>query len=117
MTTRLLSDNHQNIKTRHTYEDWIRHKCGLVAVLADADLRNYVARIKFHDGKIIECSIFDYDLITEYEYWKQIDATKCGEDIPDLVAAYKINAPEDFFTGGYYRNSIMQKPKGEDFFS
>lgn len=104
-------------EARHTYEDWIRHKCGSVGVLTDTDLHNYVAKIKFHDGKMIQCSIFDYDFITEYEYWKRVDPTNCGADIPELMASYKINAPMDYFTGGYYRNSIMQKPKNEDFFS
>lgn len=104
---------------RHTYGDWIRHTAsGKVAVIT-SDIRlgfsNYLVNVMYSDGRIEALTIFDYDLIMEYEYYKQVKPSQCGEPMR-LVADSFIIAPnmkEDWFCGGMMKSQFMV---GEDFF-
>lgn len=106
---------------RHTYGDWIRHKSGMVAVIATVDLKNYLSRIEYVNGDIVQCTIFDYDTITEYEFFQAFDPSKCGPTIEQLAYqvsdAFRVNVPmpgDDWFTGGKMKHAM--KPPGEDLF-
>lgn len=102
---------------QHTYGDWIRHTAsGKVAVICTADLKNYLANVKYADGRIEKLTIFEYDLIMEYEYLEQVDPSKCGEPMRFVADSYTVslNMQDDWFCGGKMKSQF--KAKGEDFF-
>lgn len=103
---------------RHTYGDWMRTKSGHIGVLSIVDMKNYMAKFKHINGVIEEIAIFDYDLITEHDFYKKYDPSKCGPDIMHMVAdLYKISQQggEDWFTGGRMNHAI--KAPREDLFA
>jgi hypothetical protein len=62
-------------------------------------------------------TIFDYDFITEHEFFRHVDPSRCGKDMEHLIAdsfAIRAKAADDWFTGGKMTNSM--KPPKEDFF-
>lgn len=99
---------------RHTYDNWVRdHDTGAVGVIIQ-DLPKRYVMVQWFNGPTT-VGPFMYDLITEYEYCRVVNPKRCGLDIPELIAAMREGAQEDYFTGGLWRNSMVKKQQ-EDFF-
>lgn len=108
---------------RHTYGDWIRHSAsGKVAVITtDQKLGfcNWLVNVKYADGRIEALTLFDYDLIMEYEYFEQVDPSRCGEPMRLVADSYSVslNMQDDWFCGGKMKSYFPVKIKGEDLFA
>lgn len=105
----------------HRYGEWCRHsENGMVGIIVDEKpykseftkdtlgLRTtYV--ISWHNGKRQNARYFEADLITEYEYFKVVDPSRCNNDFP-------VNEPREcYFTGTIRRFRTMPKDN-EDLF-
>jgi hypothetical protein len=105
---------------QHQYGDWIRHKSGHVAVITSDEklgFCNWLIKAQFaHNGKIEAMTIFDYDYITEYEFYEQFDPKRCGEPMRFIADVYQTSATvqDDWFTGGKMKSGFTVK---EDFFA
>lgn len=102
---------------RHTYGDWIRHDTsGKVAVICPGDMKNYVVNVQYADGNIEAMTIFDYSLITEWDYYSKVDPSRCGEPIRTVADSFFFSPymQEDWFCGGMMKSQF--RTKGEDLF-
>lgn len=99
------------MEAKHTYEDWVRHcETGNVGIIITGSLKTNFT-IKWYGE--IECrknSVYDFDFITEYEYYKVVDPKRCGTDIRVIIPS------ECLFTGKMIKFPEISKPS-EDFFS
>lgn len=93
---------------KHTYEDWVRHcETGNVGIIVTGSLKTNFT-VKWNgEVECKKCSMFDFDLITEYEYYKVVDPKRCGRDLP------KRELKECFFTN---RDRFFPELPPEDFF-
>jgi len=67
---------------RHTYEDWCRHcETGNVGIIIEGNIKTPFI-IQWFGGKKERVGIYEFDPITEYEYYKMADPRRCGADIP-----------------------------------
>ncbi len=106
---------------RHTYGDWIRHlPSGKVAVItssAKIGFCNWICNVEYQDGRIEALTTYDYDFITEREYYMKVDPSRCEEPIRTLVDSYRVspNMQEDFFCGGKMKSYFLARK--EDYFA
>lgn len=99
---------------RHTYGDWCRHdnqdRVGIIR--KDVDEKYPWSRtflVEWNNGQRETMEYQDVNLITEYEYFKVIDPTLCGADLPK-------NEKRECFFDGKLRHFPVLNIDTEDYF-